>query len=218
MSTPMVVALASLWVKMNNESGDTAYTEEERKELKKKDASGCFVCRKKETEDDNVTLVKCGICKYYPYCGKDRQTRHWQEGKHMNECCQVILLRKYCKPSYVKEIWDAIMDGQDSKNIHRLQRLQMKLRLNRPKEDYEELLSRLNDDNNNNNNNSNIMEQQGTKVKIKGLVNASKHNRKFGIVTKVLPSAAGEEGDDAAWESSFQMTVVLFSPSRSKIW
>ena len=110
----------------------------------------------------------------------------------MNECRQVILLRKYCKPSYVKEIRDAIMDGKDPKNIHKLQRLRMKLGLNRPKEDYEELLLRLNDDNNNNS--SNIMKQRGTKVKIKGLVNASKHNGRFGIVTRVLPSAAGEKG------------------------
>ena len=106
----------------------------------------------------------------------------------MNECRQAIILRKYCKPSYVKEIRDAIIDGQDPKEIHTLQRLRMKLGLNRPKEEYEELLLILSNDENNNNN----ITEQGKEVKIKGLVKASKHNGKFGIVTKV--SIPGEEG------------------------
>ena len=90
----------------------------------------------------------------------------------MGECRQVILLRKYCKPSYVKEIREAIIGGQDPKEIHTLQRLRMKLGLNRPKEEYEELLLSLaNDDDNNNNNSSNTM-KRGTKLKIKGLDNS----------------------------------------------
>ena len=60
-----------------------------------------------------------------------------------------ILLRKYCKPSYIEEIWDAITDGQDPKEIHTLQRLRMKLGLNGPKEEYEELLLILSDDDTN---------------------------------------------------------------------
>merc|ERR1712238_612709 len=69
----------------------------------------------------------------------------------------------------------------------------MKLGLNRPKEEYEELVRILaNDDNNTNNNNDNNTMKQGAKVIIKGLVKASKHNGKFGIVTKVL--IPGEEG------------------------
>ena len=82
----------------------------------------------------------------------------------MNECHQVIILRKYCKQSYIKEIQEAIIDGQDPKEFHTLQWLQMKLGLNQPKEEYEELLVNLahNDDNNNNNNTI----KQGTKVKV----------------------------------------------------
>ena len=186
LKTVPAMALSSLWAKMKIELGNTFITEEKRKQIKKIDAQECFICRKKDLEDNDVTLVKCGTCKYYSYCGKNCQTRHWQEGKHMNECRQVILLRKYCKPSYVKEIRKAIIDGQDPKDIHTLQRLRMKLGLNRPKEEYEELMLRLNNDNNN-------TMKPGTTVIVKRLVNAFKHNGKVGIVTKVLPSAAGEE-------------------------
>ena len=103
----------------------------------------------------------------------------------MNECRQVILLRKYCKPLYVKEIRDAIIAGQDPKEIHTLQRVRTKLGLNRPKEEYEELLLILGSNNNNSNSNNNIM-KRGTKVKVNGLVKTSKHNGKFGVVTEVL--------------------------------
>merc|ERR1712238_436873 len=154
--------------------GETTYTEEKRMEIKKKNTDRCVVCDKEDPEDNDVTLVKCGICKYYSYCGKACQTRHWKEGKHMNECRQVMILRKYCKPSYVKEIREAIIGGQDPKEIHTLQRLRMKLGLNRPKEEYEELLLRLaNDDDANNNNNNNNSMKRGKKVKVKGLVKAS---------------------------------------------
>jgi len=153
----------------------------------------CYVCEKIDTVDQ--TFEKCGIRKFYAYCGKDCQTYHWKEGKHMNECRQLILLRKYCKPSYVKEIREAIIGGQDPKEIHTLQRLRMKIGLNRPKEEYEELLLSLeNDDinNNNNNKNNNNTMKRGTKVKVKGLVKASQHNGKFGIVTKAsIPGKAG---------------------------
>ena len=116
----------------------------------------------------------------------------------MHECRQVILLRKYCKPQYVKEIREAIIDGQDPKEIRTQQRLRMKIGLNRPKEEYEELLllTLANDDDNNNNSNINT-KKRGTKVKVKGLVTASQHNGKFGIVTKAsIPGASipGEKG------------------------
>ena len=73
-------------------------------------------------------------------------------------------------------------------DVNTLQRLRMKLGLNRPKEEYEELLLTLTNDDNNNNDRM----KRGAPVKVKGLVNASKHNGKSGIVTKVLPSAEGE--------------------------
>merc|ERR1712194_306527 len=69
----------------------------------------------------------------------------------------------------------------------------MKLGLNRPKEEYEELMLRLNIDVENNNNN---IIKPGTQVKVKGLVNASVYNGKIGIVTnsKVCTSSIpGEE-------------------------
>ena len=111
------LALSGLWVKMSTEFGFIQITEERRKEIKKDIANCCFICRKKESEDNDVTLVQCGICKSYSYCGKNCQTRHGQEGKHMNECRQVILLRKYCKPSYIEEIREAIIGGQDPKKF-----------------------------------------------------------------------------------------------------
>jgi len=125
----------------------------------------------------------------------------------MSECRQVIILRKYCKPAYIKEIREAIIGGEDPKDIHTLQRLRMKLGLNRPKEEYEELLLRLNNDDNNNNNK--VM-KRGTKVKVKGLVSASKHNGKFGIVTKVL-IPAGEAGGSSS--SSRRVGVKLSDES-----
>jgi len=125
---------------------------------------------------------------------------------HMHECRLLILLRKYCKPSYVQEIRDAIIGGEDPKKIHTLQRLRMKLGLNRPKEDYEELIVSLeNNDNNNNkkNNNINITMKRGTKVQVKGLVTASVHNGKVGIVTtKVVSIPVGEAGGSSSSSSS----------------
>jgi len=72
----MAHALASLWAKMGCELGNTQSTEEEnhRKEIKKRNANSCYVCRVKDLEDNDVTLVKCGICKYYSYCGKNCQS------------------------------------------------------------------------------------------------------------------------------------------------
>lgn len=186
-------ALSVFWEKMMTELGDTTFTEERRKERKKKVLNVCYICEKENSEV--VTLNQCAICKYYSYCGKECQTNHWKEYKHMNECHHVILLRKYCKPSYVIEIRQAIIGGQDPKEIHTLQRLRMKLGLNRPKEEYEELMLRLNIDAENNNNYNNIT-KSGTQVKVKGLVNASEHNGKIGIVTnsKVCTSSIrGEE-------------------------
>jgi len=141
-----VTALIMHWLKMTIELGNIKHKEESRKEIKKNNSNICAVCGKQELEDNDVTLVKCGICKYYSYCGKDCQTRHWSVLKHMHECRHVILLRKYCKLSYVKEIRGAIIGGQDPKEIHTLQRLLMKLGLNRPKEEYKELLLILGND------------------------------------------------------------------------
>ena len=190
------MALSSLWTKIKIELGDTDNSEVDRKRINKTAANNCYFCGREDLEDNDVTIVKCGICKYYSYCGKNCQTRHWKEGQHMNECRQVILLRKYCKPQYVKEIREAIIGGQDPKEIRTLQRLRMKIGLNRPKEEYEELLLSLANDDINNKNNNNTM-KRGTKVKVKGLVKASQHNGKFGIVTKAsIPgvSIPGEAG------------------------
>jgi len=97
------------------------------------------------------------------------------------------------------------MGGEDPKEIHTLQRLRMKLGLNRPKEEYEQLLVSFanNDDDNNNNN---VM-KPGTKVIVNGLVKASKHNGKFGIVTKV--SIPGEGGRRVGVKLSDDSGTVL---------
>jgi len=70
----MAYALLSVWVKTKIELGDTVCTEERRKEIKKYNATRCYICAKEASKD--VTLVQCGICKYYSYCGKKCQTRH----------------------------------------------------------------------------------------------------------------------------------------------
>ena len=69
-------ALISYWVKMRIELGDTEFTAEYRKEVKKKIANICCVCGKEDSKDK--AFEKCGICKYYSYCGKDCQTYQWK--------------------------------------------------------------------------------------------------------------------------------------------
>ena len=148
MSKPaMAVALMSFWIKMlvELELVDTTHREKERKEMKKNIANICCVCEEIDTAEK--TFEKCGICKYYSYCGNNCQTRHWQEQNHIGECRHLQILKEYCKPRYVRKIREAIINGDDPKDIPRLQNLRTALGLNRPKEEYEELLSRLGDDN-----------------------------------------------------------------------
>ena len=64
----------------------------------------------------------------------------------MAECRHLKILHTCCKPHHVKEIKEAIIGGEDPKEIRTLQRLRTKLGLNRPKEEYEELLLILGDD------------------------------------------------------------------------
>mmetsp|Transcript_38567 Transcript_38567/g.38924 ORF Transcript_38567/g.38924 Transcript_38567/m.38924 type:complete len:259 (-) Transcript_38567:374-1150(-) len=130
-------ALQSFWAKTMNEVDDTVNYEERRKEIKKKHLNMCANCGKKDTEDR--TFEKCGKCKAYSYCSKGCQRKQWND-KHMNECRQVMILKEYYKPRYAREIREAIIRGDDSKNIDRLQTLRTQLGLTRPKEEYEELL------------------------------------------------------------------------------
>ena len=201
--------LVDFWIKTLIEFEDTTSNNinERRKEIKNDNASKCLSCGKVDSKD--VTLVKCGICKHYSYCGKTCQAFHWKEGHHMSECRHLILLRKYCKPAYIKEIREAIIGGEDPREIRTLQRLRMKLGLNRPTEDYEELLFSLNNNDNDNTNNNNSTMKRGSKVKVKGLVKASVHNGKFGIVTTKLSIPAGE----AAGDSSRRVGVKLSDES-----
>jgi len=164
-------ALASFWVKIMIELGNTIQdcTEERRKAYKKKIANRCFICQKteddKDSNDNTITLVKCGKCKHYSYCGKACQLYHWKESSsssseggggcgHINECRHLTILHKYYKSHHVKEIREAIIRGDDPTQISRLQLLRTKLGLSRPKEEYQDLLLRLDDNNNNNNNNN----------------------------------------------------------------
>jgi hypothetical protein len=122
-------------------------TTEERKNTKKNNGSICNICRKTDL-DEGVTLVACGKCGYYYYCGKKCQLIHWKAaaGNHIGECNHLKILKKYHRP-YAEEIRDKIIRGDDPKSIPELQELRTKLGLNRPKEDYEELILHLSDDN-----------------------------------------------------------------------
>ena len=101
----------------------------------------------------------------YCYFSEECQTTHWIQQNHRNECKMIQLLQKYHKP-YSKEIYQnqtsiqqqqqqssASSDSIDTNN--KLQILRDKLGLNRPKIDYEELISILSSDNDNHNNNNN---------------------------------------------------------------
>ena len=146
-------ALGNYWAKMVIKFSSAMYrthlTHEYRIRIKKTRASTCFVCE--ETEfDEGVTLEKCGMCKYVSYCGKACQLVHWQEeiGNHISECRQLKILQEYYKP-YAREFREAIIRGDDPKTMDRLQTLRTKLGLNRPKEQYKDLLLLLNNNNNN---------------------------------------------------------------------
>jgi len=139
-------------------------TEERRKAYKKKIANRCFICQKTEDDVDSnngntITLVKCGKCKHYSYCGKACQLYHWKECSsseggggcgHINECRHLTILHKYYKSHHVQEIREAIIRGEDPTQIPRLQLLRTKLGLSRPKEEYQDLLLRFDDDNSSN--------------------------------------------------------------------
>jgi hypothetical protein len=120
-----------------------------RKNLRKEIGSVCILCSKTDLDDD-VTLVACGKCGYYYHCGKECQLKHWYELNHLGECRQVKILNEYHKP-YAKRIRKAIICGDDPKHIPELQTLRTKLGLNRPKEDYKELVELLNIDDNDDN-------------------------------------------------------------------
>mmetsp|Transcript_27637 Transcript_27637/g.28162 ORF Transcript_27637/g.28162 Transcript_27637/m.28162 type:complete len:145 (+) Transcript_27637:287-721(+) len=79
-------ALISFWVKMMTELGDTTITEDKRKEVKKDIANVCYVCSKIDSKDR--IFEKCGICKYYSYCGKKYQT--YTIGRRVNTWVNVV--------------------------------------------------------------------------------------------------------------------------------
>ncbi|OEU12803.1 hypothetical protein FRACYDRAFT_244078 [Fragilariopsis cylindrus CCMP1102] len=140
------VALGHYWarilISMNPDMHLT--TIEMRKNLKKEIGTVCLICARTDLDDD-VTLVACGKCGYYYYCGKECQLKHWYELNHLGECRQLQILNEYHKP-YAKRIRKAIICGDDPKHIPELQTLRTKLGLNRPKEDYKELVELLNTD------------------------------------------------------------------------
>jgi len=138
-------ALASFWAKFQYEMGFTKYANNQRKQIKQDIGARCFVCEQQDLPDNDVTLVKCGRCKYYSYCGKACQLRHWKDENHIGECRLLKTLREYCKPRYIQEICDALHRHEPPHNIPRLQVLRNKLGLTRPPSDYQELVARLSD-------------------------------------------------------------------------
>jgi hypothetical protein len=121
------------------------------KNLKTQIGKKCYTCSKQDLDED-VTLVACGKCGYYYYCGKECQLIHWDAaaGNHIGECNHLKILKTYHRP-YAEEIRDKIIRGDDPKSIPELQELRTQLGLNRPKEDYEELILHLGDEHNSNN-------------------------------------------------------------------
>ena len=118
-------------------------TKEMRKNRKKEIGTSCFICSK---TDDDVPLRACGRCGFYYYCGEKCKLKHWDEMNHLGECRQLKILKEYHKP-YAKSIRKAIIRGDDPKHIPELQTLRTKFGLNRPEEDYKELVELLNSDN-----------------------------------------------------------------------
>jgi len=89
----------------------------QRKQIKQDIGAWCFVCEQQDVPDNDVTLVKCGRCKYYSYCGK--------------ACRLLKTLREYWNPRYIQETCDALHRHEPPQHIPRLQLLRNKLGLTR---------------------------------------------------------------------------------------
>jgi len=96
----------------------------------------CAICKKIDT--DTFVLRQCNSCNLYCYCSKECQTIHWKKPyNHKRECKQINILNTYHKP-YAQEIREAAICGQ----IHpAVEILRSQLGLNRPIQDYEELVN-----------------------------------------------------------------------------
>ncbi|OEU06078.1 hypothetical protein FRACYDRAFT_231154 [Fragilariopsis cylindrus CCMP1102] len=126
-------ALFDYWGKIANNT-DTRIPALGLNELKYRLGRKCVICSKTDTK--TLTLTQCMGCSFHCYCSESCQTTHWNEHNHRGECKQLRILHKYHKP-YAKAIRDAAIRG----DIHpALEKLQYKLGLSRPLEDYQELI------------------------------------------------------------------------------
>ena len=121
-------------------------TKEVATSIKEFDGNRCAVCNI-ACCDGPRTLVQCSGCSYYSYCSKEHQIEHWNTWNHRGECKQLKLLNTYHKP-YAKQIHHAILRGDKPATIRELQLLRTKLGLNRPTEDYDDLVASLLQDDN----------------------------------------------------------------------
>ena len=121
-------------------------TKEVATSIKEFDGDRCAVCNI-ACCDGPRTLVQCSGCSYYSYCSKEHQIEHWNTWNHRGECKQLKLLNTYHKP-YAKQIHHAILRGDKPATIRELQLLRTKLGLNRPTEDYDDLVASLLQDDN----------------------------------------------------------------------
>ena len=115
-------------------------TKEELKSVKERHGDRCVVC-KIACCDDPRALIQCIGCSYYCYCSKEHQIEHWNTWNHRGECKQLQILNTYHK-AYAKQIHQAILRGHDPATIRELQLLRTKLGLNRPTEDYKDLVAK----------------------------------------------------------------------------
>eukprot|EP00751_Fragilariopsis_kerguelensis_P015054 CAMPEP_0170761370 /NCGR_PEP_ID=MMETSP0733-20121128/2130_1 /TAXON_ID=186038 /ORGANISM="Fragilariopsis kerguelensis, Strain L26-C5" /LENGTH=380 /DNA_ID=CAMNT_0011101339 /DNA_START=213 /DNA_END=1355 /DNA_ORIENTATION=- len=144
------LAFQNFWMKIMNEMGDTIYTKEIRLAWKKIEQSICAHCGEESDYEDMISKKWCGGCRLYSYCGRDCQLENWKTNEdggcnHIGECRQLKILKHHYRRDVVK-IREAIIRGDNPKDITRLQTLRTLLGLSRPKEDYDELLSLLSDD------------------------------------------------------------------------
>ena len=137
-------ALQHYWAKiLNSLHLSSGIRKEQRNDARVFFGNVCFTCSEKDSDDRK--FQQCNKCKFYTYCGKECQLRHWNEGTHRGECKQLQILNTYHKP-YAKNIHKKITRGDDPAEIIELQTLREKLGLSRPKDEYKELLLLLGDD------------------------------------------------------------------------
>ena len=113
-----------------------------RKERRDEVRSECTFCGKNDLPEHHL----CAGCRCCSFCSKECQRNHWKSRNHRGECRQLKILKHHYRKYAAKEIRAAITGGTDPKTIEQLQIVRTELGLNRPEDEYKDLIQILEDD------------------------------------------------------------------------